>query len=190
MLDVVALILAIIALVLALAMTIYTLTIPAAEQGPAGPQGPKGQQGPQGNQGPKGQQGQDGFRGPKGDPGGIYIDKIINNSSGTQCDEEVFVKSANNTNYIFNGYNNTGHKTKIHVRFSARNFEIGDAFTITNNTKGIDVYINPHCFSNYSTSSSSEDLLLRKGQSALVIVTIGNSTIDRNVNIVITPNDS
>jgi hypothetical protein len=77
---------------------------------------------------------------------------------------------------------------EVYVNFSASDFNVGDSFSITNSNPSTKVYLNPHGFSNVDTNgASTKYVLMPTGiNTALIFITVGSTTSERNVNMVFT----
>ena len=196
--GIIALIIAVVALIIAIIGAAKAFSI-QMKQGPKGDPGQKGDTGPRGEKGQKGDPGQ---RGQKGDSyndmnsessdsyrfgGSRVVDKVSVNSSGSDESQEVFIKKAKSTNYIFNGYNTNRTHNDLFVRLSARNFNVGDTFAITNATKNIDLWLCPHGFSNLSYSPNEKSMKIPYGTTILAQVIVGNTNLERCIVLSSTP---
>lgn len=159
---------------------------PTGIQGtPGGPTGPPGHKGETGNLGPTGQEGPTGTPGPIG-KNGIVINQVTTSSAGSKGDTTVTLNGGNGTNFVFNGYNQGRCPARVNVILTATNYNIGDALSITNLGRRIDLYLNPQGFANLNTSGMDSNYLLAPHgiNTALILITAGVNPTDRNINII------
>jgi hypothetical protein len=90
------------------------------------------------------------------------------------------------TNFVFNARADSSSVNIIRTVFNSKDVTVGDAFTITNRGKGIEIHLNPQGFSNLHTSGLSDKYVLRpRGvNTALILITAGDNPREKNVNIV------
>lgn len=108
------------------------------------------------------------------------------NSVGSDGDAVVVLDdNINGTNFVFDGYNNKS-TSQIQVRFSARNVNNGDVFSITNKGHDIRLHLNPQGFSNLNTTGLSDSYVLetRGINTALIMITGGSNEREKNINII------
>ena len=160
--------------------------------GPTGASGPKGDigtTGPRGDlggpTGPQGQRGDTGATGPQGQTGptgtssqnAMIINQTISNNIGANKDETISLENVNNTNIVFNGYNSKNTTNTIYVNIIAKNYNVGDVFSITNMGHNIRLNINPQGFSNLDTNGINNNYVLkcRDINTALILITAGSN---------------
>ena len=91
-----------------------------------------------------------------------------------------------NTNHVFDGYNNKSNIVNIvNVKMSARDYFVGDVFSVTNIGHNIRLHLNPLGFSNINTTGfESSHVLEPKGtNTVLILITVGTTTNDKNINM-------
>lgn len=132
-----------------------------------------------------------GFTGPTGPTGPSYssittVTHTVNNSAGEDGNTTINLDYKPNTNHVFNGYNIDKHNINIvNIKFLAKDYSVGDIFSITNIAHGINLQLNPIGFSNINTTGFDDIYILdpRCTNTALIMVTVGTTIHDRNINI-------
>jgi hypothetical protein len=121
---------------------------------------------------------------------GLAITNTVTNQAGSSADAIVNIDGGNGTNFVFNGYNAGAAATSVIIRFAARNFNIGDTFSITNQSHNIRLLLNPIGFSNINTSGISKAYVLESQgiSTALIMITAGATPRDKNINIMFSAN--
>ena len=161
--------------------------------GPTGLQGATKQIGPVSTvPGPTGPTGQIGNIGPTGAPSGqiglngILINKIVSNSSGAVGDITISLENVNRTNITFNARNEKNTTNTIYINILAKDYNVGDAFSITNIGHNIRLSINPQGFSNLTSTAGDNNYILKPKDinTALILITVGSNPTDKNVNII------
>jgi hypothetical protein len=203
--TILALVMAIIAIIISIISLVAASTISSSnatgQQGPTGPQGHTGPQGPTGPNsiilGPTGPQGPTGSNsivpgptGPTGNTGsqnvnGISINNVMTSNTGTDGNATIYLNKGNGTNFVFDGHYIGSKPSTVYVKFPATDYNIGDAFSITNRGRNIMLNLNPQGFSNLNTSGLCNDYVLKPGgdNTALVLITRGSNIREKNINI-------
>lgn len=202
-------ILALLIAILAGILAIVAIILAAVKSSTQGPQGVPGQQGPKGNKGCTGPMGITGDIGPTGPTGDIgstgptgpigatgitgllfgmnrtQVSNSISTQIGSMGDDTYNFMGQNNSNINFIGYNAKHDINTVHVIIDARNCNIGDTYSLTNNSHNININLNPQGFSNLNTSGISDNYVLspRDINTALLFITVGASNVEKNINI-------
>lgn len=149
-------------------------------QGPTGPaNGPTGPTGAAGSRGPTGQIGPQGIQGTPG-TNGVVVNGV---SATTFNDGDYQLKPSNGVTYLFDGDGGSS-SNDIYVNIDASDVQIGDIFSIFNKGSNIQLRLNPSNFQNIDVSNSKNYTLNTSGiNTALIFITSGSSTSNKNFNI-------